>query len=172
MTIDAYTIIASVMRYVFIFIAVFVLLRLFTLSLREWRSNAKTRKKLRNAQIGYIRINAPKQFYGDTYLLYMETVIGRSRSCDISLPIKSLKGKHAIIFRRGENVFITACYPSKYEVIVNGNSIHRNDRRLDEGYVVQMSDLEFTIHMKDIDPMHLSDYIWEDRESQLDDYQD
>ena len=106
-------------------------------------------------------------------MLYMETSIGKSRLSDISLPVKSLKGKHAIIFQRGEDLFISACYPSSHEVMVNGNPIHRNDRRLDEGYVVKMEELSFSVHIEEPEDYESQDYnLPEDEEPPFYDAED
>ena len=148
---DAYMILAAAMRYVFFFIVAFILLRLFVLSLREWRVGAKTRRKRRNVQIGYICILTPERLAGERYRLYRETTVGKSRSCDISVPVKSLKGKHAIIFERGGDMYITACYPARHGVTVNGGSIGRGDRRLLDGFTVEMEELTFSVHLEETD---------------------
>lgn len=149
MNVDLYIIIADLMRYVFILIVAFILLRLFMLSLKEWRVGAVTKKRRHRLEIGYISILSPKALRKKQYILYRETAIGRSRSCNVTLPVKTVKSKHAVIFERGGEIFITACYPERYAVIVDGEEIGRSDGHIENGSTVEMGDVSFRVFLND-----------------------
>lgn len=150
---DVYMIIADLMRYVFFLIVAFILLRLFVLSLREWRAGAVTKRRRRSVQVGYITIIKPNSLSGERYRLYREATVGKSRSCDIPLPVKSIKRRHAIIFERGGDMYITACYPSRCTVSVNGEPIGRGDGKLADGYTVETEGVSFRVHIEEADEL-------------------
>lgn len=144
---DIYMIAADLMKYVFFFLIAFILLRLFILSLREWRAGAADKRKRRNAQMGYISLIEPEDICGEQYNIYCETLIGKSRSCDITLAAGKIALKHARIFESGGEIFISSLKPDRNDISVNDKEIGREDRKLSDGDTVEIAGVKFHVYL-------------------------
>ena len=84
-------------------------------------------------------------------VLYWENSIGRSRSCDITLPDATMSRDHAVLLRRDEGWFICDT-GSKSGVLVNGKKIQ--DRQLvNVGDSVTMGSTTLTLWNADQKPL-------------------
>ena len=84
-------------------------------------------------------------------VLYWENSIGRSRSCDITLPDATMSRDHAVLLRRDEGWFICDT-GSKSGVLVNGKKIQ--DRQLvNVGASVTMGSTTLTLWNADQKPL-------------------
>lgn len=141
----AYDILALIMRYFFLLLIFYILLRLIRSSLRDYRSIRKAKRQLANYISGYIEICEPHEFSDLWYELGRETTIGSDKGCDIYFDIPELAPIHATIYETGGKVYISGLGTGS-GVYVNGRKIKRKDMRLQNGDNIELGSLRFLLH--------------------------
>lgn len=143
----AYDIVALGMRYVFVAMIVYILLRTANSVYREYTCERSIRKGVSAASWGAVEVVAPADapFLGEEYILKRENTIGRAKRCDICLPHESLSSVHAAVFQRREKLYISD-YGSKNGVKVNGEKVRR-DYRLEDGDVLSLGRVLLKVHL-------------------------
>jgi hypothetical protein len=141
----AYDILALIMRYFFLVLVFYILLRLIRSSLHEYRTIRKAKRQLANYTLGYMEICEPEELSSAWYELGRETTIGTDKSCDICLDTNGLAPIHATIYEAKGKIFISGLGTGS-GVIVNGRKIKRKDVRLQGGDYIQLGSLCFLLH--------------------------
>ncbi|HWQ57734.1 MAG TPA: FHA domain-containing protein [Clostridia bacterium] len=135
----AYSVAASVMRYLFVFFIAFVILSTIARSLIESRRLSVIRR-IAGLPIRGIEILEPAGYRGKWFPLCEDTYIGSAEDCDVPLPRTDLMEEHARIFyKRGEAVLQTR---QRRFCEVNGVKPARRTS-LSDGDVVWMQDVCF-----------------------------
>ena len=140
---NAYSVAASLMRYVFLAVLVYFIITLIVRSVSEARY-LRAAQRILNLSIRWIEVLAPMHYRGKWFLLNEDTVIGSSTDCEISLPQSELKQKHArIMLKRGEYRFSTK---KKRYCEINGQPLIRRETPLADGDMVWIQDVCFVCH--------------------------
>lgn len=130
-------------RYLLPFIMAAVLLRVLFITAREWRT-ARRARDLTPPPIGSLTDGAGRQ-----YAFGHDSVLGRSRRCDIVLSGEGLAGVHAQIYERRRTVFLQPLARGK--VFLNGAVISKR-AKLQSGDTVGLGETVLTVRMDGRDP--------------------
>ncbi len=140
----AYTVAASVMRYLFVALLAYVIIGVVMRSLTEGRRLREVRR-LADISVRGIEILAPEVYKGRHFPVGADTYIGSARDCEVPLPKTQLKDEHARIFhQRGEVVLQTR---QRRFCEINGAKPARTSA-LHDGDVVWMRDVCFVCREK------------------------
>jgi len=135
----AYSVAASVMRYLFVLLLAFVIFGAIARSVLEGR-RIRAARRIAGLPIRALEILAPERYKGKWFPLDEDTYIGSAEDCDVPLPHSDLRDEHARIFyRRGEAVLQTR---QRRFCEVNGAKPARRVA-LNDGDVVWMQDVCF-----------------------------
>lgn len=126
---NAYDIVASSMRYFFLLLIIYILLRLVQHSFSEFRAVQQIKKRVRSVSPGYLEALLPEEFLGRRFPLGRENTIGRSKRCNISIPLPSLAPTHAFIYEKKGGLYISD-YGSRQGVLLNDERIGRHEEYL------------------------------------------
>ncbi|HHT86407.1 MAG TPA: FHA domain-containing protein [Clostridiales bacterium] len=143
---QAYTIAATLMRYVFVALMAYILIRLVIISIREWSSRRFWEKQLEGKAFAQLEVIEPYSKRGALYDVSHKTTIGRNRACDIQIRTRSIAKKHAIFFVR-DTLYITAYEPEKHQIYVNDSPIGRQDARLFDGDTIKIGRVTLKVHI-------------------------
>ena len=96
---QAYTIAATLMRYVFVALMAYILIRLVIISIREWSSRRFWEKQLEGKPLRSLRLLSRIQKEVLCMMFLHKTTIGRNRACDIQIRTRSI-AKSTLYFVR------------------------------------------------------------------------
>ncbi len=123
---------ASGMRYLMLFIVLYVVIRM-VLALFFKKTTDPIRGKLVNS------------ITDEEVILYdRETSLGRNKKCDVVLPYDTVSRLHAVLAYRSKGFVIFDTF-SKSGVIVNGEKIDKK-AHLQHGDIIDIGGLEYTLH--------------------------
>ncbi|HOF99865.1 MAG TPA: FHA domain-containing protein [Clostridia bacterium] len=135
----AYSVAASVMRYLFVVLLAFVIFGAIARSVLEGR-RLRAARRVAGLSIRALEILAPERYKGKWFPLCEDTYIGSAEDCDVPLPHTDLRDEHARIFcRHGDAVLQTR---QRRFCEVNGAKPARRTA-LSDGDVVWMQDVCF-----------------------------
>lgn len=134
---------ALAVRYLLPLSMAAVLLRVLFITAREWRT-ARRARDLTPPPIGSLTDGAGRQ-----YALGHDSVLGRSRRCDIVLSGEGVAGVHAQIYERRRTVFLQPLARGK--VFLNGAALSRR-AKLQSGDTVGLGETSLTVSLYDSDP--------------------
>ncbi|MGI6161191.1 MAG: FHA domain-containing protein [Christensenellales bacterium] len=140
---ELYSTIAVVMRYVFIAMILYILLRLVLNAISEYGAGRGQRHAMGGATITII--DAPEEEWLDErYPLFMENTIGSAGKCDVFLPFNTVSRTHAVIyFKNGE--FIVYDAGSAAGTYVNGEPADR-PQVLYNGDIITVGEISFEFY--------------------------
>ncbi len=146
---SAYSMLAIAMRYLFVALIAYILLRVVIDSIREVGLMMKLRRKLgkQGSVMGELEAVAPESatYYGMTYTLRRENTIGRSGSCDMVLKDDTISPVHAAVYEKHGKVYLSNYGRSKY-LFLNGEPIKR-DAQLFDNDLIEMGRAALLVHM-------------------------
>lgn len=143
---SAYDIVAMAMRYFFLALILYILIRVVQHSVSEFRTVQQIKQKVRSVSPGYLEVTEPESLRGEKYPLRRENTLGRAKRCDISVPLASLAPVHAFLFEKKDGLYL-ADYGSHEGVLLNGERVGRKDELLYTGDSLQMGELVLTLHL-------------------------
>ena len=131
-----YAAVASLLRYVFLALLLYFLLRLVLLSLSEYRKIRRVRNALASESLHKLQFLYPDELEGEEFLLREETRIGRRKDCEVRLRYAGIRREEAVIVKREQGFTL---YPfSRKRVSVNGEVVRR-EVELFEGDILEFS---------------------------------
>ena len=142
----AYDIVTQGMRYFFIALIFYILLRVVLQSLREYRSMQEIKQKVRSVSPGYLEVLAPLELAGEKFPLKRENTVGRSKRADICIDHRTLAPIHAFIYEKKDGLYI-ANYGSNNVVLLNGERICKNEELLYTADTIGMGAVIFRLHL-------------------------
>lgn len=142
----AYDIVATGMRYFFILLIVYILVRLVIQSVREYRSMQQVKQRVRSVSPGYLEVIAPLDIAGERFPLRRENTIGRSKRADIVIDHKTLASIHAFIYEKKDGLYISN-YGSRNVVLINGERA-KNEELLYTGDRLGMGAVTLCLHLR------------------------
>lgn len=143
---SGYDIVTLGMRYFFIALILYILLRLILQSITEFKAVQNIKRQVRGVSPGYLMATAPEELAGEVYRLRRENTIGRGKRCDISIPHSSLAQLHAFIYEKQKGLYV-ADYGSHAGVLLNGEPIKKREELLYTQDELQLGDLIFRLHL-------------------------
>lgn len=143
---NAYDIVAMGMRYFFLLLILYILIRLVQHALSEFKAVQQIKQQVRSVSPGYLEVLAPEELCGEKYALRRENTIGRSKRCDIPVMLPSLALIHAFLYEKKDGLYITD-YGSRAGVLLNGERIGKRDELLYTEDTLQMGELICTVHL-------------------------
>lgn len=142
----AYEIAALGMRYVFLALIFYILLRIILHSVSEYRMIRKIKKNVQPFSSGYLTVTSPETLIGERFLLSRENTIGSARRCDIVFEDCGLAPVQAAIYEKKGEVYLSD-YGSRDGVWLNGERIGKKEELLFEGDLIEMGDLALILHL-------------------------
>jgi hypothetical protein len=143
---SAFDIAALGMRYIFLVLIVYILLRSIGQSVKEYDAVREARKSIKGISPGYLLALSPEAVTGRRFDLKKEMILGRSNRCDVVLKTKGVAPVHAAIYEKKGNVYISD-YGSKAGVYVNGEPVGRKDKLLGPGDRVGIGEVDMTVNL-------------------------
>lgn len=152
MNATAYELLASIAKYWFIALAVFILVRLVISVIREMRIEGQVQKEIYEAGTG---INATlillsdeerRTRRGKLYAVEGETTVGRSRRCDVCLHSPSVRRVHCIL--NMERAGMAVVPVGRAFVVVDGEVVQGRALAQD-GATIQIGGMVFRLRLED-----------------------
>jgi|LSQX01.3.fsa_nt_gb hypothetical protein len=159
---QAYTIAATIMRYVFVILMAYILIRLVIISIREWNTHRFWEKQLGQKVFAQLDIIEPPSKRGTIYEIGHKTTVGRGRTCDIQLKSRSIALKHAVFFKK-DTMYISAYEPERFQIFVNDSPIGRQDARLLDEDIIKIGRVSFRISINKDDDI-IDEDLFDDNE--------
>jgi len=147
---DVYTILASLLKYIFItiiYLFIFGIIRMIFLDIRK--SETSHKKNGLPKGVGYLELIAKKEsFYFDVknaYPLDREViVIGRGAKCNISIDDLYMSTQHAQLWQEDEEWYV-ADMGSTNGTYINGKKMKDKPLILDDGDTIKVGQVEFLV---------------------------
>jgi pSer/pThr/pTyr-binding forkhead associated (FHA) protein len=140
---------AIAMRYLFVALIVYILLRVVINSIREVGVMMKLRRKLgrQGSVMGELEVVAPEnaEYYGTTFTLRRENTIGRSGNCDMVLKDNTISPVHAAVYEKRGKVYLSNYGRSKH-LFLNGEPI-KHDAQLFDNDLIELGRAALLVHM-------------------------
>ncbi len=132
----AYSVAASIMRYLFVLLLAFVILSAVARSVVESR-RIKSFKRVAGLSVRWVEILAPEHYRGKWFRIADNTYIGSAKDCEIPLPRTDLLDEHArVYFRRGDVLLqtrqrrfceVNGAKPKRNTVLCDGDTLWMKD---------------------------------------------
>ena len=137
-----YELVSGVMRYVFLALIVFILIRVIQIALSDLSIAKRQRGGKHYAKL--VCVDAPDDyFYGMEFGLKLENTVGSSAKCDIELPDVSVSKSHAVIYMKGKR-FLAYDAGSAAGTYLNGEPVKKTVEMF-HGDVVHFGELGFKV---------------------------
>ena len=142
---SVYEAIASAMRYWFILAMAVVLIAVIVVSVKEY----KVRKSVLSRMavfLGYLEIvKGSEDLIGEKFGICDENTLGSAYGCDICLPDKGVKKKHALVYYRDGGIFIQ---PLGRCVVLVNDELVRDAYALKTGDIISLGSIELRVFLK------------------------
>ena len=146
----AFDLFSDIMRYWFAGLIILIVIRLFFSVIKQTSKDKRYEKKEKQRdQMGMLEIIDPgknAKLYGRRFALRRENTIGRSGKCDIQIAEKSVRNTQAMIYQRGNQIFIRPL-DRKEGVFLNGEAVE-DDIPLLDGDEIELSDVVMRLHLR------------------------
>lgn len=136
----AYDMLASLARYLFVLIMLFVIAASAVLSIKEGRMMRRARRIART-NIRYIKMIEPDELNGRRFYINGECSIGSGNGDDIIIDTCGLSRAHAVLFDNRGQICIRV--KRKRFFSINGERQHSRTAALEIGDRVRIMDAEF-----------------------------
>ena len=136
----AYDMLASLARYLFVLIMLFIIAASAVLSAREGRMMRRARRIART-NIRYIKMTEPDELNGRRFYINGECTMGSGDNDDIVINSCGLSRAHARLFDHNGTVCISV--KRKRFFLINETQQHSRTVELEPGYRVRIMDAEF-----------------------------
>ena len=135
-----------ILRYWFLVLIVLILLGVIVISLKEY-GERKYVMGMAGKYIGYIEVLAgEEECVHCRYGLLPNNTIGRSRRADVSIPDRSLKRAHALLYVKNGQAYINSLGAG--HILKNGKKVIRPNK-LKSGDVLTLGDVIACVHLKE-----------------------
>ena len=145
---ETYSVIATIMKYWFILLILFILIRIIFQAIREIRVIRENKKDAYFTTIGYLEVTESEDSHlvGELFKLKRETYVGRGSFCDIRIKSNDLSPTECYIYKKGNTVFIKD-EGSKQGVLVNDRELV-NEMRLRDEDMISLFGVLFRVRLK------------------------
>ncbi|MDL2234591.1 FHA domain-containing protein [Christensenellaceae bacterium OttesenSCG-928-L17] len=147
----AYDLVALGMRYFFLALIVYILVRLVLHSLREYRAVQEIKQHVRSFSPGYIEILAPEAHAGEIYHLRHENTIGSGKACDIRLEGAGLASAHAFLYLKKDGLYLAAL-GSRDPVLLNDKPVGKHEELLYTADELRLGEVSMLLHLYGEEP--------------------
>ncbi|MDR0839828.1 MAG: FHA domain-containing protein [Christensenellaceae bacterium] len=141
-----YAFVVSLMRYFFIAIIVYILVRIVYHSLREYGELRRVKHWLSDGYAKYIEFLPPYADEEGGFVLVRSNLIGRSPRCDIFIDDHSLKRRHALLYERKGEEYIRP--RRKASLWINGERPPKRTASLTDGDLVRLGNVTFLFKLR------------------------
>ena len=154
MNATAYELLASIAKYWFIALALFILVRMLLSVTREMRIERQVQKEIGragtsvNATLILLSDEDRKQKRGKAYSVSGETTVGSAERCDIRIRSASLQGMHCILSMERGGMSVVPV--GRAFVVVDGEPVSGR-APVQEGSHIQMGGLIFLLRLEEAD---------------------
>ena len=152
MNATAYELLASIARYWFIALALFILVRMLLSVTREMRIERQVRKEIGRAGAGIsatlilLSDENKKLKRGKAYSVSGETTLGAAARCDIAIRSAALQGMHCILGTESGGIYVAPV--GKAFVAVDGEPVSGR-AQVGDGSHIQMGGLIFLLRLEE-----------------------
>ena len=143
---NAYDIVAMGMRYFFLLLILYILIRLVQHSVSEFRAVQQIKQQVRSVSPGYLEVKEPESLRGEKYALRREDSLGRAKRCTIPIQLGSLAPVHAFFYEKKDGLYVMD-YGSSAGVLLNGERIRKREELLYTSDILQMGELVMKLHL-------------------------
>ena len=155
MNAEAYSIAATIMRYFFVAIIVYILLRIVYHSVCEYNELRRVKRWIENGYAKYIEFLPPFDEEEGGFILVKNNLIGRSNHCDICIDDRSVRRRHAILYeRKGDGYFKRI---GRAKAWINGDRLSKRQARLENGDLIRLGNVEFRYKLSRVPLMDKSE---------------
>lgn len=142
----AFDIVALGMRYFFLVLILYILIRLVQHSLKEYKIMQEIKQQARSASPGYLEALSPESYAGKKLVLQWENTIGSSKRCNICVELPDISPLHAGIYEKNNGLYL-ADYGGKEGVRINGERVGKREELLYTQDVLQFGELICKLHL-------------------------
>ena len=152
MNASAYELLASLARYWFIALALFIAVRLVVAVLREMRIEWRVQREISEAGTGIhatlvlLSDEDGRLRRGKLYPVEGETTVGAAPRCDVRISSRSLRGVHCILAMEREGLRVVPV--GEAFVVVDGEVVERRALAHD-GSTIQLGGLVFRLRLEE-----------------------
>jgi hypothetical protein len=97
---NAYDIVAMGMRYFFLLLILYILIRLVQHSVSEFKAVQQIKQQVRSVSPGFLEVLEPEALREEKYALRRDNSLGRAKRCTIPVQLASLAPVHAFFTKR------------------------------------------------------------------------
>lgn len=144
---NTYDLVALGMRYFFLALILYILIRLVLQAYTEFVAVQQIKKQVRGVSPGYLEVLAPKECRGETYPLRRENTIGRGKRCDICIQHPSLAPLHAFLYEKKGELYLAA-YGGRKGVLLNGNAIRKREEMLYTRDELELGEVKLRLYLE------------------------
>ena len=139
------------LRYWIAGLTVFIFIRAARAVRRSFKVEKRQEKQEKGGfSLGILKVTAAgrnQKILGNRYVLRQENRIGKGSNCDIQIPERSLASVQALIYQRGNKVYLSD-YGSRQGVGLNGYKV-RDDVALMNGDEIQLCHMVLQLHLQE-----------------------
>lgn len=138
----AFEIVVLFMRYFFVAIILYIIIRLIQKSISEYRLVHRIKLALAGYQCGSMLIREPAELAGSRIPLAQENLIGRDKRNDVIIDAVGVIKYHALLYEKNGRVFINAL-SKKAPIYVNGEARANAPAEINIDDKVKLGEFEF-----------------------------
>ncbi|MBQ3274113.1 MAG: FHA domain-containing protein [Christensenellaceae bacterium] len=142
---SVYEAIAFAMRYWFILVIAIILIAVIVISVREYKARKSVMSRMAEFA-GFLEIvGGADDLIGEKFGICDENLIGSAYSCDICIPDKGVKKKHAVIYIRDDVIMVR---PVGRSVILVNEDLVKGPHALRTGDVISLGNASLRVFIK------------------------
>ena len=143
-----YQVVATVMKYWFILLILFILYRTIREIVAEYKDMKRTQKDSYFATVGYLEVedSTDKRLIGTLYPIRRDCYIGKGSFCDVRIKISELAKTECFLYKKGGKTFIKNI-GSKYGIYVNGEELE-TEMEIKDGSIISLYGALLRLKMK------------------------
>ena len=143
-----YADVASIMRFWFILIILYILFRTVQNAVKEYRYSKHIRTELERRFFGYLDVvhSDVPGLEGKRFVIRRENLIGRSKRCDVTIESQLVDISQALVTVRDKKLYVSDVSAGT-GVLLNGSKIH-GDQQIDHGDVIGVGDTQLRVSLE------------------------
>ncbi len=142
----AYDIVAMGMRYLFLALIIYILVRLIQHSVTEFKAVQAVKEQVRSVSPGYLEAILPEEIAGEKYALRRENTIGRSKRCSIQVDLAGVSPVHALLYEKKDGLYLSD-FGSRTGSFLNEEKIGKKEELLYTQDVLQFGEFCCKLHL-------------------------
>lgn len=142
----AYDIVATGMRYFFLALMIYILVRLVQHSVTEYKAVQAAKEQVRSISPGYLEAILPEEIAGERYALRRENTIGHSRRCSIQVNLPGVSPVHAMLYQKKDGLYLSD-FGSRSGSLLNDEPIGKKEELLYTQDILQFGDFCCKLHL-------------------------